>query len=394
MRRRLIIIFLIVIAMSGSLWWAWSRSDSETGPFTQIESNNSIEVTVKRGDLLAFVEATGQIEAHRYANLALPISGIVTDLYVEVNDKVTVDMPLLKVNPNELLLRQEEAQIAVNTAEARFARETSGASTGEIEAAQAKLIAAQLALSVAEAKLDQLPVETQAENTEAVAVEQARAQLAQAEAVFNRLIDGPSAEEQTYLLSQVEQSRIRLTQAKAALAHTTLQAPFTGTITTRQIRIGERANPSQVLFSLADLETLFIAAEVDEVDISHITIGQAVTITLDAFATQPFLGSVTRIAPAASSQRGATTYRTIIDFAPIKLPIRLDMAADLRIRTANVKQALLLPLNVIRYAETQPYVLVKRENEWVEQDVLLGSRDEKDVEILQGVIEGEVVERP
>lgn len=390
MRQRGIFIFLMIIVVSGLVWWA--SFGSQTEALSEVESNSSREVTVLRGDLAAFVEATGKIEAHRYARLSVPVSGIVTELYVEVNDEVVMDSPLLSIDPSELLLRQEEAQIAFNTAEARFAREMSGASTGEIEVAQAKLTAAQLALSVAEAKLDQLSgAETQAESTEAVAVEQARAQLAQAEATFRRLIDGPSAEEQTYLLSQVEQARIRLTQADAALDYTTLRAPFTGTITTRQIHVGERASPSQMLLSLADLQTLFVAAEVDEVDIASVTAGQAVTITLDAFPTQPFTGEVTRVDPAASAQRGATSYRTTIYFEEIALPIRLDMAADVRIRTADAKQTLLLPLNVIRYAETQPYVLVHRGDEWVEQDVVLGSQDEKQVQILQGVTEGELV---
>jgi len=392
MRQRWIVISLMIIMISGLVWWASSRS--ETGALSEVESNSSTEVTVLRADLAAFVEATGQIVAHRYARLSVPISGIVTDLYVEVNDEVVKDSPLLRVDPSELLLRQEEAQIAFNTAEARFAREISGASTGEIEAAQAKLTAAQLALSVAEAKLDQLSTETQAESAEAVAVEEARAQLAQASSTFRRLIDGPSAEEETYLLSQVEQARIRLTQAEAALDYTTLRAPFTGTITTRQIHVGERATPSQMLLSLADLHTLFVAAEVDEVDIAYVTAGQAVTITLDAFPTQPFTGEVTRVDPAASAQRGVTTYRATIYFEETVLPIRLDMATDVRIRTADAKQTLLLPLNVIRYAETQPYVLVHRGDEWVEQDVVLGSQDEKEVEILQGVTEEEVVKRP
>lgn len=392
MKRRWIFIFLLILVVSTFLWWV--RSGSQMAPSSMTESAEPALVSVMRGDLAAFVEPTGRVEAQRRAHLSLPIGGIVSELYVEVGDTVKADAALLAIDPSELLLRQEEAQAAFAMAEARFVREINGRSPAEIEAAQAKLTAAQLGLSVAEVKLDQLPEDERAESQEAVAVEQARAQLSQARAAFRRLVDGPSAEEREVLVAEVEQANIQLKQAEAALANATLQAPFTGTITARQITVGERANPSQMLLSIADLNTLFIAAEVDEVDVARVDVGQVVTVTLDAFPTRPFAGKVARIDPASDSQRGATTYRTTIHFDSTALPIRLDMAADVRIRTADAENVLLLPLNAIRYAETQPYVLVRQGNDSVEKDVVLGAQDDRMVEILQGVAEGEIVEVP
>lgn len=388
-KRRWIIVFLFILVVSG-LWWWVSGSPAPSSP----SAASRPLVSVVRGDLAAFVEATGRVEAQRSARLSLPVGGVVAELYVEVGDEVSQDAPLLALDPSDLLLRQQEAEAALRMAEARLAREENGGSAGEIEVAQARLVAAQLALSVAEAKLDELPQDQQAESEEAVGVEQARAQLSQARAALRRLIDGPSAQERQLLVAQVEQARIRLTQAQAAVDAATLRAPFGGTITARQISVSERANPSQMLLSIADLNTLFIAANVDEVDVGRVVVGQAVTVTVDAFPTRPLAGEVARLDPASDSQRGATTYRATIDFDPTDLPIRLDMAADLRIRTADAQNVLLLPLNTIRYAETQPYVLLRRGDDLMEQDVVLGAQDDRMVEVLAGVAEGDVVEVP
>jgi HlyD family secretion protein len=388
-QRNFIILFSLLVGLL--ILWFMTRTDGSEA----VSSSDEVSVVrVVRGDLAAFVEATGRVEAERRARLSLPVAGFVAGLYVEVGDVVSERQPLLELELSELLLRQQEAQIGLKVVLARKAEAESGGSTGQIEAAQAQLQAAQLALTVAEAKLDELSAEEQAESEEAVKVEQVRASVEQARASLRRLVDGASAEEQAVLAAQVEQAEFRLTQAKAAIESATLRAPFAGTVTERLIHAAERANPSQPLISIADLERLFIAAEIDEVDVGRVEVGQAVTVTLDAFPTRPLSATLLRLAPASSNERGATTYRATIEFNPLELPIRLDMAADARIRTAEAKDVLLLPQNAIRYAETQPYVLVQRDGQALAQDVLLGAEDERMVEIQAGLQEDEMVEVP
>lgn len=379
--------FILVLLLL-ALWQFWPRGGA-TPPALPDEG---ARVTVTRGDLAAVVEATGRVEAERQVRLSLPVGGVVASVAVEVGDEVAEGEALLTVEATELRVQVQEAESALTVAEAQWAAGQGGSAPAETEAAQAQLRAAQLALSVAEARLDALPEAERSTSTEAVAVEEARAGLALAQAALRRLVEGVSPAEQAALAAQVAQARARFRAAQAALEGATLRAPFAGTLTERAVSVGERAAPSQLLLALADLETLVIAADVDEVDVGRVAVGQAVTVTLDAFPTRPLAGEVARIAPASDSQRGATVYRTVIRFDPANVALRLDMAADVRIRTADATNALLLPLTAIRYAETQPYVLVRRNGQSVPQEVVLGAQDERMVVILEGLAEGEVVE--
>lgn len=392
MRRRWLIptITLLLVA---ALALAWARGRTNPTPLSAASAPAS-QIVVTSGDLAAIVEATGRVDATRRAKLSLPIGGPITAVNVEVGDLVEAGTPLLSLDTTELQLKRQEALAGLAAAQAQLARAEAGATPAEIEAAQAQMRAAQLALAVAEAELDDLPEDEQAESEEAVRVEQARASLEGARATLRRLVEGASQEERAALTAQVEQAQARLAQADAALAGATLRAPFAGIITERLVTAGERASPSAPLLSLADPATLIVAAEVDEVDVGRVEPGQPVTITLDAFPARPLSGSVSLIAPAAGTPRAATTYRTIIAFDPADLPVRLDMAADLRIRTAHAEGVLLLPLSAIRYAETQPYVLVTRNGQITEQDVVLGAQDDRMVQILEGLQEGEAVIPP
>lgn len=386
--RRLWIPALIVIAFFLLALWGFTRffaNDNDTPPANT--------VAVRRGTLAAFVTATGKLNADRKARLAFPVAGTVLSV-AEVGTALTADQPVATLQNPELQLRYDEAQAGLTVAIAQRDKAIAGATQGEIDAAQAQLEAAQLALSVAQARLDGIAPENQATSTELVEVERARAAVLGAEATLRQAVDGVGAEELIGLEAQVEQAQIRLELAEVALQSATLTAPFAGVVTERTAAMGERVNGGQQVVTLSDLSTLYLAADVDEVDVGRVAVGQLVTVTIDAFPTQPLTGTVTVLGSAATPQRGTTVYLAKITLAPTPLTLRLDMSAEAQIRTADESEVLLLPQTAIRYAENQPYVLVRRNGQDEQQSVTLGAADDRDVAILAGLNEGDVVVLP
>lgn len=385
-----------LLAAAGTLLFfvlllTWLRLRPATSPGADPAAG---EARVSMGRLTAFVEATGRLQAERQARLSLPVSGFVAAWQVEVGDVVTTGQGLLQLDERELQLRRDDAAAALDAAVAQRDRLLSPAPTAEIEVAQARLEAARLSQVVAESARDALPPDTRDESEEAAQAEQARAAVEQARAALRTLIDGPTDEERAIQSAQVAQARTRLALADEALAAATLRAPFDGTVIQLPVAPGERAAQGQTLALLAAMESVVVLAEVDEVDVGRVEAGQAVTVTLDAFPARPLAGIVRRVAPGATPQRAATTYETTIDLLdPPALPLRLDMAADLRIATGTGARSLLLPLQAIRYADEQPFVRVRR-GQVVEQAVTLGARDDRQVEILDGLSEGEIVLLP
>lgn len=387
--RRLWIPALIIIALFLlAHLWGFNRFLSNNNGTTPANT-----VTVRRGTLAAFVTATGKLNSDRKARLAFPVAGTLLSV-AEVGTNLIANQSVATLQNPELQLRYEEAQAGLTVATAQRDKAVAGATQGEIDAAQAQLEAAQLALSVAQARLDTIATENQATSNELVEVERARAAVLSAEATLRQAVDGVGTEELVGLEAQIEQAQIRLELAEVALQSATLTAPFAGVVTERTATIGERVNGGQQVVTLSDLSTLYLAADIDEVDVGRVAVGQLVTVTIDAFPTQPLTGSVTVLGSAATPQRGTTVYLAKIALAPTPLTLRLDMSAEAQIRTADESEVLLLPQTAIRYAENQPYVLVRRNGQDEQQSVTLGATDDRDVAILAGLNEGEIVVLP
>ncbi|MBC7235615.1 MAG: efflux RND transporter periplasmic adaptor subunit [Chloroflexi bacterium] len=139
-------------------------------------------------------------------------------------------------------------------------------------------------------------------------LDQARAQLA--------LVEAPVRQEDLDLArARVEQAKANLAAAEAALSKTQIVAPFTGTITQVDLRIGEYAQVGRPVLALGDLSTFRVeTTDLDEIDVARISEGNAVRITFDALPGLELQGKVERIALKAGVGGGGTTYETIIPF--------------------------------------------------------------------------------
>ena len=87
-----------------------------------------------------------------------------------------------------------------------------------------------------------------------------------------------------------------------------LTAPVSGAVTALSTASGAQVYRGQLLCEIADLTQLELSAEVDELDLSAISVGSALTFTLDAYAGETFSGMVTEIRPIGITRQNATYY--------------------------------------------------------------------------------------
>lgn len=103
--------------------------------------------------------------------------------------------------------------------------------------------------------------------------------------------------------AQIAVSQARIDRANAALDRTILRAPFSGTVAEINGEVGEFVTPSPVgivtppAIDLIDNTCLYITAPIDEVDAPAVRAGMPARITLDAFPSRIFAGTVRRVAP-------------------------------------------------------------------------------------------------
>ena len=132
----------------------------------------------------------------------------------------------------------------------------------------------------------------------------------------------------------LESSRAQLMRSESALKlaqesyqDTVIRAPISGTILEKRVeegqvivssfggggRGGSVSSEGQVLATMADLEKVYVATEVDETDIGKVKVGQSVTITVEAYPDQPLPGEVLRIAPQGQVVQNVTTFKVITE---------------------------------------------------------------------------------
>ncbi|NOZ05453.1 MAG: HlyD family efflux transporter periplasmic adaptor subunit [Chloroflexi bacterium] len=193
-------------------------------------------------------------------------------------------------------LALQQATLDLQIAQAQYDRLVNGATAEELDAAEAQVHEAEAGVATAQAQ-----------------VESARAQLGQAQAKRDLVAAGSSKEEMAILVAQVDQAEAALARAQAVYSETRLIAPFDGTVAHRLVQAGEIVAPGIPVLSLGDLSQLVVETnDLSEVSIANVRAGQQVSVEVDALPGKKFAGQVLQVRPQAEIKRGDTTYTVII----------------------------------------------------------------------------------
>lgn len=338
---------------------------------------------VRRGDLSATASATGKVQSTKSARLALPVTGYVASILKHEGDPVNMGEVILTLRADDTMRRVKQAELNLSSRQLDLARAKAAPRDEDITIARANLQKATLAAAAAEAAFNANPTP----QNDAVR-QNVNADLEISRASFNRLTNGPTQAELDALQNSITSAQIDLDSAKQSLAQTQLTAPYTSTVTDILVHEGELAGGGGPLAAVADLTSLEISVDIDEIDVANVLVGQSVDIRLDAFPGEKLSGKVVRLFPAASTQRGTTTYGAIVDLAPNSLKIRPGMGASLKIQTVEKKSVLLVPNRALKNVGTRKAVHVVGPGAAGDVIVEVGSTDGNETEIVSGLSEG------
>lgn len=167
------------------------------------------------------VTASGEIEALRSADLSFRVPGTVGEVLVEEGDQVSAGQPLARLDIRELTLQVTQAEASLAQAQANYERLVEGATPEDIAAARAQVAQAQAGLTQARGGVT------------AADIAAAEAALEQAKALEARLLAGPET-------TDLQQAQAGLDQARANLAvqRTNLSAAKTNA----ELQVGTAAN--------------------------------------------------------------------------------------------------------------------------------------------------------
>jgi HlyD family secretion protein len=439
--RKLLVTLIVLSALVVAGLWAYRNFFAPAQePVAQQE-----EVIVEEGTLLAVVNATGVVLPERQTTLTFKGAGRVAEVLAEMGELVQAGQVLARLETSDLAFAVQQAELALATAQTQYLRLQrppsehdlasaeaalesakasynklrAGPSKEEIKVARTNLDQAEASLKQAQAAYDRvadrpdvgmLPQSLQLEQS-TIALEAAKANfelamrkptaaelagarsaVVQAESSLARLQEGASEEELLLAQLQVEQAQLSLDQARHQLEATELVAPHQGTITLVGIQEGELTG-GQPAFVLTDLSRYHIEANVDEIDIGRVAVGQLVSITLDALPGERLAGETDQIASTAQMDTGVVSYRATISLLPTGKPLRAGMTANVEIVIESRENVLLVPNRFVRIDRLTGQTFVDRlvGNEIQPMEIQVGLRDEAYSEVLAGLQEGDSI---
>lgn len=378
----IIVIVLVGVGLGGHALWR-DRQMAE-------EMRTAI---VKRGSIQATVDVLGRIEPLRQLALSTRVSGTVRRIAVREGEMVLAGDVILELDGEEQRAQVEAARRRLMAADLQLEGALQAPDSAAIRLARARLRLATAARRNAQDDYDEIADQPDAESSdEAVDLEWAKVEYEIAQAEFDQVMNGTPELELERLRIEREGAQAAYDLAQRGLEQARIQAPWGGTVVGIEPREGENVYGYSPIVYLADLDSMHIRAEINELDIAEIREGQAVEVRLDAYPDQVLPGTVTQVLPGVSQARGVTAFEALVEFEGDSLPVvYTGMGANLTIVTQEVTETLLLPRRAIRRAGIHDVVRVVEGRRETEVLVVLGLSNASMVQVLSGVEEGQRV---
>lgn len=218
----------------------------------------------------------------------------------------------------------------------------------------------------------------------------ARRELEQAQTdAASAAADRDAAIEQMRALGVDEASITAVRENRAgAPTQAVIRAPIAGTVVEKLVNPGQliQAGATQC-FTIADLSTVWVMANVFESDMASVAAGQSATVTTGAWPT-PITGQVTYVSALVDPASKAAAVR-ILTPNPRGV-LKRDMLVNVTIRASEGRNGLLIPVSaVMRDDQNLPFVYLARpDNHYARQQVTLGSRVGDQYEVSAGLSAG------
>jgi HlyD family secretion protein len=399
----------IVAVLSLLLFLIVTTACGQTGKDSAGRDDQQL-VAVTKGDLVIWVNGTGHIETAREVKLSFGNSGKLAKVYVREGDEVKEGDILAELDTDRLELALTTAQVALAGQELAVSQAEVNVKNSEIALEKAKdswldTESAGIKVKRLERSLEWYLEEDQ-EDHERIAL--IRLDLREA---WNRFLQiaSDSTDSRQVIAKEIElelgkqsvgqmkysleQFQLALEQAQKDLTEATIMAPFNGAVASIGAEEGDRITPGISVVHLVDSTSMEFIIEVDEIDVPGVRLDQEAIIDVDALPDITYEGRVTSIYPIPATIGGIVAYNVRISFEVPEdsdLKIGMNASADISIRKRS--NVLLVPNQAIEKDSQGNQMVRVMENEQIqERMVVTGMSDGSVIEIMSGLIEGEVV---
>ncbi|MCH7415202.1 efflux RND transporter periplasmic adaptor subunit [Belliella sp. R4-6] len=371
------------------------------------EKEVAVESTLaKKSSIIEKVSASGVIEPEIEVKLSPDVAGEIIELNVMEGDSVKVGDLLVKIRPDNFISALDRARANLNQQKANLAQAQANLKRSEAQYTRADL----------DYKRNEKLYNDKV-------ISDSDWELAQSN--FLTAQNDLEAAKQTVLGAEyiIKSSQATVDEANENLRLTNVYSPVNGTVSKLLVEKGERVVGTQQMagtemLRLADLSKMEVRVNVNENDIVRISLGDTTLIDVDSYASvaKKFKGVVTSIANSANTKASidaVTEFEVKIriineSYAELvteknRFPFRPGMTASVDIITQKKENVLTVPLAAVTTREDQKnvspdgtsklkeLVYTVENGRAVQKEIKTGISDFDNIEIIEGVNEGEEI---
>lgn len=212
----------------------------------------------------------------------------------------------------------------------------------------------------------------------------------------NSVPDGDLARELKRLLAknqyQLENTVLDVEYQDLAIKLARLSSPIAGILVHAPTSVANVQVAPTDTWVVVDPTSLQFVADLDETDLSKVTLGQKVIITLDAYPDEELVSEVKEISYTPKETSTGTTYEVTLMLPPtLHSQLRLGLNGTAAIVRQEKEAVLTLPAPALTYVEGKPTVLVLENDQYLPRDIQIGIESDGLVEVTGGLSAGENV---
>ena len=190
--------------------------------------------------------------------------------------------------------------------------------------------------------------------------------------------------------AQLATARAQLANVTKQLDKASVQAPFTGVVSQRQVNAGDVVSPGTALFTVVDPGSMQLEASVPAEALAQVRVGMPVEFKVNGYPTRTFTGHITRVNPTADP--ATRQVKIVAELPNVGNSLVGGLFAEGRV-SSETRTAPLVPLAAVDERGLRPNVIRLRNGRIEKVDVTLGIRDAaaETVEITSGLAAGDTL---
>lgn len=315
-KKYLLIVGTIILLIGGG----WVIIKSSASP--KIEY---ITTPVQIKKLTTTVSATGNLEPTNTIDVGIEVSGTVTDVLVDYNDRVKVGQLMARLDTTKL--------------------------SSKVTSSKAALLRYQANISAAKASLANAANEAERVHKMFTSTEGNYPSKKEVDEADNALLSAKAGLDAA--IAQSAQATAELQADEDNLRKAIVVSPIEGIVLERKVEPGQTvvaAMQTPVLFKMAkSLSTMKVIVSVDEADIGEVKEKQKVAFTVDAYPDIHFYGIITQLRLNSVMVNGVVTYDAVVEVPNSDLRLRPGMTATAQIITGTLPNSLTVPNAALRF---------------------------------------------